>query len=98
MAVWDELQEAYEASLDIRREVFGQDVCDLIGPTFTAGGAEGDSVDLADVATDLECLIYELSSSQAQSVIGGEVFTSSHGIELKRTTKTLAITPRYKVR
>lgn len=98
MEVWEELQEAYEAGFDAKREVFGKDVCDLIGPTFVDGGAEGDSVTLNPVETNVECYVYELSSSQAQSVIGGETYISSHGIDIKRTEARLGITPRYQVK
>lgn len=76
----------------------GKDLCDLISPTFVNGGASGDSVDLNPGTANLECIITELSAAGAQTVVGGTAYLSSHGLEMKKTAATLAITPGYKIR
>src|SRR5688572_8938829 len=98
MATWDEIQEGFEAGLDARREVFGQDFCDLIAPWFVEGGADGDAVEMEPLVTNVECLVKEISGASAQTVIGGEAFVSTHRIEMKKTAATLAITPEYRIK
>lgn len=81
-----------------RWERAGKDLCDLIGPTFNEGGAVGDSVSFGPVATDLQCIVSELSGPAAHTVIGGEAYVASNAIELKKTVATLAVTPRYQIK
>lgn len=97
MAVWDEIREGYEAGFDARREVFGEDLCNIYGPTFVDGGAAGDSVTFGTLATNVKCLVNELSASNAVTVIGGESYVSSHTVEMKRDAIVDAVGPRHKI-
>lgn len=99
MAVWDELQEAFEAGLDARREVFGQDVCDLYEPATVSDGFSGDTISDGDpIAEDVECFVEEISGGAAQIVVNGVTVVATHRIEMKRSNEALALTPHGKIR
>lgn len=55
-------------------------------------------MDLNPATTNLACIITELSGGRAQTVVGGNAYLSSHGLEMKKTAATLAVTPQYKIR
>src|SRR5687768_3982462 len=92
------MQGALEASFNTKRRIFGEDLCDIIGPVFTEGGSTGDSVTSATLATQVECFVRELAPGAMQTVVGGETFVSSHEIEMKRSSVTDVITPRHRVK
>jgi len=97
MSAAADIQRSLEACFDTKRQIFGGDVCDLIGPSFTEGGAAGDSVAMVPLATDVECFIKELAPAEQQTVIGGESYTSTHRIEMKRSPVADAISPEYRI-
>lgn len=68
---------------------------DIIGPTFTDGGAAGDSVSLGTVASNVNVSYRGLGNGR-QFVIGGEAYTASHELKMVRTQTTGLITPRHK--
>lgn len=84
-------------SFNRRRARFGEDLCDLLGPTFVDGGATGDSVTTATIALNVPCM-YESSGVGSQIVVGGEAYTASHRITMPNTAVTEAITPKYKIK
>lgn len=91
-------QRLKERAFERRWERAGKDLCDLIAPVFSDGGDSGDSVNPDPVATNLECIISGLSGASAHTVVGGEAFLSSHGLEMKKSAATLAVTPRYQLK
>ena len=98
MSAATDMQRAKEAMFDTRRQIFGRDLCDIIAPSFTEGGAGGDSVALNPIATNIEVFIEEISGAVAQTVLGGESFISSHRLNMKRSAVTLAITPEHRIK
>lgn len=101
MAVWDELQEGYEAGFDARREVFGEDVCDLVEPGLTED-AEGTGNTLDNdpdpLAANVACIVKEISGGAAQVVVDGVTVVATHAIEMKRSPEALALTPHGYIR
>ena len=93
-----QLRNVIEGTFDRERRWFGEDQCEIIGPVFTEGGATGDSVQLATIATYVDCFVREISGASAQVVIGGAAYISSHQIEVKSNSVTIAITPEYRIR
>lgn len=91
-------RSAVESTFDMQRRIFGADVCDVIGPTFTDGGAGGDQETFGTIAGGIDCIVEELAAANAQTVIGGETYVSSHQIKLKRSDITDALTPKHKIR
>lgn len=75
----------------------GEDLCDLIAPVFADGGQSGDTITPTAGATGIKC-IYHSRSSNSQLVVGGEAYLASHDLELERTSATVAITPKHKLK
>jgi hypothetical protein len=94
----EDFRRVKEANFKLKRQLFGADTCDLIGPVLSDGGSSGDSLTKATLAMNVECFITEVSGADALTVLGGESYTATHRIEMIRTPSTLAITPRYKLR
>src|SRR5688500_3119439 len=73
------------------------DLCDSDGPTLTDGGAAGDHVSFGPVATNIN-VSYKALGSGKQIVVGGEAYTASHQLRMARTSTTVSITPRHKIK
>lgn len=76
---------------------FMPDLCDLIKPTFQDGGATGDTLTTAVIASNVP-IEYRGARPGTQVVVGGEAYVASHELDMPRTAQTLAITPEYKIK
>lgn len=96
------MNELATAIEEVRTELAGIgndilfDLCDIYGPTFTDGGAAGDSVNKVPVATNVN-VTYKGFGTSRQFVVGGEAYTASHQLKMVRTAKTVAITPEHRI-
>jgi hypothetical protein len=97
MPVWDEIQEGFEAAFDAEREVFGEDLCDLIEVVKADDGAGHKFTD-NPVATNVPCLVEELSPGSVTVVSGGVAVIASHRIEVKRSSPALALKVSGKIK
>jgi len=94
-----ELGDAFEelkSELADAAEEFMSDTCSLIKPTFTDGGASGDTLTQATVASNVPCF-YKPAGRNSPLVVGGQAYIASHQFTLPATTEVLAITPEYKL-
>lgn len=99
------MNELATAIEEVRTELAGSaneilfDLCDLYGPTFTDGGATGDSVGVspAPIAQNLN-ISYEGFGVSKVFVVGGEAYTASHRLKMVYTSTTVAITPRHLIK
>ena len=97
------MNELATAIEEVRTELAGIgneilfDLCDIYGPKFTDGGAEGDSLTKDyPVATNVN-VTYKGFGANKQFVVGGNAYTASHELKMVRNVKTVAITPEHRI-
>jgi hypothetical protein len=93
-----QLIRAYEKEFDIRRRIFGEDLCDLLQTSTRSDGFSGDTLDEDPTAEDVECFYEELSGGAAQIIVNGVTVIATHRIEVKTSDEALAITVNDKIR
>jgi hypothetical protein len=96
MAIADAIEKA-RTKIAAKQNKLLPDLCDIDGPMFVDGGAAGDTVSIGTVARNLS-IKYKGLGVGKQIQIGGESYVASHSLKMVRTAKTVAITPRHKIR
>jgi hypothetical protein len=89
--------EAIRAELALACPEIMADTCDIIGRTFTDGGALGDTVGPTTLAENVP-ISYKSRGGNSQVVVGGKAYTASHDLTLPWTAITVAITPEHKIK
>lgn len=99
-AIWDDLQGAFEEAFDAKREIFGEDLCDLLqtGTTDDGSGTGAKKPSETVVAQNVPCLYEEISGSTAQIVVNGVSVVATHRIEIKRSSAGLSLTPHDQIK
>lgn len=95
--VWRDIAEGYEAAFTAKREVFGEDLCDVFSITFSNDGTGGAVASETLLASNVECF-YKAKGQFRSFVAGGQTVFLTHDLELKMSDPPLTFRPEYKIR